>query len=316
MNLTATDAEINDQLKALAESAGMTIDELYSRLDKQGITKEDLGMMYKNKIIIEKLLENTVFVNKDVEAPELVRASHILVDSEEKAKSLLAELDKGASFEELAKNYSKDSTAANGGDLGYFSRGKMVAEFEKAAFETPVGKVSGIVKTQYGFHILKVTDKVNGGKMLLKDITNPIQRQSVISDETELIQTYTNVFVEKANVEIMGNATATTKPALSTTTTLDMQKIKLDAFAACLSNKGAELYGAEGCSYCEQQKQVFGDSFSKINYAECAKKGDTKQTDACDAKGIEAYPTWIVKGKLYKGFRSLDELGKMTGCLV
>jgi len=89
-----------------------------------------------------------------------VRASHILVDSEDKAKEIIAKLDAGGDFAELAKENSKDGSAADGGDLGYFGPGRMVPEFEQAAMALEVGQHSKEpVKSQFGFHVIKVTDK-------------------------------------------------------------------------------------------------------------------------------------------------------------
>lgn len=88
-----------------------------------------------------------------------VKASHILVSSESEAKVLKSEIDEGASFEELAKKYSKCPSGKNGGDLGYFRRGQMVKEFENAAFDTEINKVSDPIKTQFGYHLIKVYDK-------------------------------------------------------------------------------------------------------------------------------------------------------------
>ncbi len=92
-------------------------------------------------------------------AEEEVRARHILVDSEEEAKKLKAELDKGADFAELANKNSKDSRDGSGGDLGYFTRDRMVPEFAEAAFSAEKGKVVGPVKTQFGWHLILVVDK-------------------------------------------------------------------------------------------------------------------------------------------------------------
>ncbi|ASN06594.1 peptidylprolyl isomerase [Virgibacillus necropolis] len=89
-----------------------------------------------------------------------VKASHILVADEKTAKEVKQKLADGGDFAELAKEYSTDKASAEkGGDLGYFSVGKMVPEFEDAAYSLEVGKVSEPVKTQHGFHIIKVTDK-------------------------------------------------------------------------------------------------------------------------------------------------------------
>ncbi len=91
---------------------------------------------------------------------EQVRASHILVADEAKAQSILDELALGTSFPELATRDSQDTASAEkGGDLGFFSRGQMVPEFEAAAFALQIGETSGIVKTDYGYHIIRVTDR-------------------------------------------------------------------------------------------------------------------------------------------------------------
>lgn len=88
-----------------------------------------------------------------------VKASHILVDTKQEADSIKAKIDNGASFEAMAKKYSKCPSGQDGGDLGYFSRGQMVKPFEDVAFSLPVGKVSEPVKTQFGWHLIKVYDK-------------------------------------------------------------------------------------------------------------------------------------------------------------
>lgn len=88
-----------------------------------------------------------------------VKASHILVNSKEEAELIKWKLDQGESFEALAKEYSRCPSAANGGDLGYFERGQMVKPFEDAAFCLPVGKASDPVKTQFGWHIIKVYER-------------------------------------------------------------------------------------------------------------------------------------------------------------
>ncbi|WP_223254486.1 peptidylprolyl isomerase [Bacillus sp. HNG] len=99
--------------------------------------------------------------NKDSFAqPEQVQASHILVDDEGTANEVATKLADGADFAELAKEYSKDTANAGaGGELGYFGKGEMVADFENAAFSLGIDEISDPVKTEYGYHIIKVTDK-------------------------------------------------------------------------------------------------------------------------------------------------------------
>jgi peptidyl-prolyl cis-trans isomerase C len=90
---------------------------------------------------------------------EEVRARHILVESEDEAKQLAEELKKGGDFADLAKKKSKDPGASDGGDLGYFTKEQMVPEFSKVAFELEPGKISDPVKSQFGWHVIKVEDK-------------------------------------------------------------------------------------------------------------------------------------------------------------
>ena len=86
-----------------------------------------------------------------------ISASHILVDQEHEAQDLLKKLNEGVSFEDLAKQFSKCPSGGRGGALGEFGKGMMVKPFEDAAFALEVGKVSGIVKTQFGHHLIKRT---------------------------------------------------------------------------------------------------------------------------------------------------------------
>jgi len=86
-----------------------------------------------------------------------VKASHILVESEKEAQDILAKINSGESFEKLAKIKSKCPSGRKGGDLGWFGKGMMVKEFEDASFSAKDGDVVGPVKTQFGYHIIKVT---------------------------------------------------------------------------------------------------------------------------------------------------------------
>jgi peptidyl-prolyl cis-trans isomerase C len=100
---------------------------------------------------------------KDKAGEEEVHAQHILVKTEDEAKSVIVELDKGADFGELAKKYSTDPSASSGGDLGYFGHNDMVKEFADAAFALSPGQYSKTpVKTEFGWHVIKVEDRRAG----------------------------------------------------------------------------------------------------------------------------------------------------------
>src|SRR3977135_3142678 len=96
---------------------------------------------------------------KQIEGEQEVHARHILVETEDEAKAIEAELKKGADFAELAKKKSKDPGAADGGDLGFFTKDQMVPEFSAVAFALEPGKISDPVKSQFGWHVIKVEEK-------------------------------------------------------------------------------------------------------------------------------------------------------------
>lgn len=94
-----------------------------------------------------------------VEPQEEIKARHILVATEEEAQAVIDALDAGGDFEELAKEHSTGPSGAEGGDLGYFTAGTMVAEFNDAAFALQAGEISVPVKTKFGWHVIKVEDR-------------------------------------------------------------------------------------------------------------------------------------------------------------
>ncbi|VVB73025.1 Foldase protein PrsA [uncultured archaeon] len=88
-----------------------------------------------------------------------VHASHILCKTEKKAREVQEKMAAGQSFSEMARKYSQCPSGKSGGDLGWFGKGQMVPEFEKAAFEGEKGKILGPVKTQFGYHLIEVMDR-------------------------------------------------------------------------------------------------------------------------------------------------------------
>ena len=112
------------------------------------------------------------------EVEDEVRARHILVDSKEKARELFEKVAYGTDFAELAKQNSKDPGSKDqGGDLGYFSRGQMVPQFEEAAFKLQKGEVSQPFETQFGWHILKVDDRRAGQARAVRGREGPHRRR-------------------------------------------------------------------------------------------------------------------------------------------
>ena len=115
---------------------------------------------------------------KDQAGREEVHAQHILVKTEDEAKSVIAELDKGADFGELAKKYSTDPSASSGGDLGYFGHDDMVKAFTDAAFALPKGQYSKTpVKTEFGWHVIKVKDRRAGKPPSFEEAREQLSRE-------------------------------------------------------------------------------------------------------------------------------------------
>ncbi|WP_244488327.1 peptidylprolyl isomerase [Devosia sp. Root436] len=121
------------------------------------------------------------FVADFVPADE-IRASHILVASEEEANAIKAELDGGADFAAIAKEKSIDPGAANGGDLGFFGKGMMVAPFETAAFAlTDIGQISAPVQSQFGWHIIKLEEKRQSTPPAFEQVASQLQQQLLMT---------------------------------------------------------------------------------------------------------------------------------------
>lgn len=134
---------------------------------------------------------------------EQVKASHILVKTEEEAKAVLEELKGGKEFGEIAVAKSVCPSKAKAGDLGWFERGRMVPEFEKVAFELKKDEISGVVKSQFGYHVIKTTDKKDGYQKDLAEVTGEIRQRLEQEKLGKLIQSTVERLKKEQKVEIM-----------------------------------------------------------------------------------------------------------------
>jgi len=185
-------------------------------LDKEENFIQQLERIKKQVLIqyaVEKLFSSIVVEDEEISnyymnhresfvIPEKVRASHILVDSLDEANEILNQLKDGMAFEEAARKYSSCPSKENGGDLGEFTRGQMVQEFEDAAFSLAEGEISEPVKTQFGYHIIKLITKKESEISPLEDVKEQIKSYLLSSKQRELFSARTDELKGKFEVNM------------------------------------------------------------------------------------------------------------------
>lgn len=162
-----------------------------------------MNKLMKSVTVEEGEIINYYNQNKSMlKTPDTVRASHILVSEEQKAVEILEEINKGMSFESASEQYSVCPSKEKGGDLGYFEKSKMVPEFGKAAFEMEVGQISQPVKTQFGYHIIKLVDKKEGGIKSLDEVKSQLVQQVLLKKQQDKYLEKTAELKSKYEVKI------------------------------------------------------------------------------------------------------------------
>lgn len=198
--VTVPDEEVAVELAAQIEDNGgkEAFDNL---LQQSGITQKEFEASITEYLSIRKILEPRIDITEDeiktyfeenkesLNEEEQVEASHILVEDEATAKEVAKKLADGGDFAALAKEYSQDeANAEKGGELGYFAKGKMVPEFDKAAFSMKPDTISEPIKTDFGYHIIHVTDKKEAKEATYEDHKDDIKEQLVDAQiQTEYI---------------------------------------------------------------------------------------------------------------------------------
>jgi peptidyl-prolyl cis-trans isomerase SurA len=215
-----------------------SMEELEKAATSQGISYEDFKQNLKNQIITQQVISKEVGsrmnVSKDelqkfyddhksqLEQPEQIRLSELLISTEKKDKDknppadetqlvaaaqakaddLLAQLRKGASFEDLAKKNSDGPTAAQGGDLGYFKRATLAKELEEKTFAMKPGDVSDVIRTKQGFVILKVAEHQQAGVPPLSQIEGKVQDALYMQKLQPALRAYLQKLREEAFIDI------------------------------------------------------------------------------------------------------------------
>lgn len=172
-------------------------------------TKTNLLKGYAFNKIVEDIkledeeVEDFFTHNKNLFAKEeSIKASHILVESKEEADSILEKINDGMAFEDAAREFSTCPSKEAGGSLGEFGRGQMVPEFEQAAFAMEEESISSPVKTQFGYHIIKLDEKNEGKDVEYSEVKNEVEKQLLAKKQEEKYIEKISSLKEKYPVEI------------------------------------------------------------------------------------------------------------------
>jgi len=232
--IVVTAEDVNDHIKAMAAAEKLSMEDMKALIEASGQSFEQWKqqMQFEKGIAYQKLFESRFddkvnLTEEDArkyysenqqqfEIPEQVRASHILIKpdtsdpnvepalakaaAKAKAEELLKQIKDGDDFAELALANSGCPSSARGGDLGFFSRGRMVPAFEEAAFALEVGRVSDIVETRFGYHIIKATDKKEASTKTFEQEKDDILKLLTQTRQAELAKEYIESLKAQANI--------------------------------------------------------------------------------------------------------------------
>ena len=227
-NIVITEEEVINKITeiAAAQRPPLSLEEFRKKTAQYGQNFDELKQQLQKRMTYQKVMEaqraGKINITEEdakkyydenptqFEVKEQVRASHILIkpdtndpdpnQAKAKIQDLLEQIKGGADFAELAKANSACPSAAGGGDLKFFPRGKMAPPFEKAAFALEVGKVSDIVETQFGYHIIKVTDHKDAGTTSFEQARDNIIKLLTRKKQSELDNNYIDSLKAAANI--------------------------------------------------------------------------------------------------------------------
>ena len=228
--IAVTDAEVDSTIKQM-RSQLPNDQEFTKALAARGMTIEKLKSDARIDISINKMMEAEAsaqpapgdaqvreFYDKNPDKfkqDEACRASHILFKVEEsadaatkkkvrdQAEGVLKEVRAGADFAELARKHSADGSAQQGGDLNFFTKGQMVPAFDQAAFALKPGQISDIVTTQFGYHIIKVTERRAASTVPFEQVSERIKEYLTEQQKQEKVQTFIESLKQKAKIEVL-----------------------------------------------------------------------------------------------------------------
>lgn len=207
-NYEVTEEDVNAEIQSMKDTYG---DQYDSIIEQNFGSEDELREIIRISLLQEAAIAEDIEITEEDLEEEYnrqnteIEAQHILVADEDTANEVKQKLDEGEDFAELAKEYSTDGSAEDGGDLGYFSTGEMVPEFEEAAYNMEVDEISGPVQSQFGFHIIKVNDIRDKEESIGKfeDVKEDLRRELLTKrmDVTK-VQEKMDSLIEDAKVDI------------------------------------------------------------------------------------------------------------------
>jgi peptidyl-prolyl cis-trans isomerase SurA len=230
LSITVSTRDLDMAIENVKKVNAITDEQLRSALMAEGVSFEDYRQELREQIkrnkLVSRVVRREVIVDEErlkrfysehvarFKEPDQIRASHILILIPQDADDLLVEalrhkgdtilerLRRGEDFQQLARVYSDDASGKNGGDLGFFKRGELLPEFERATFGLQPGQVIGLVRTKIGFHIIKVTERKEGSVIPYGDVTEKIRNQYIKEESKRLYEAWLKKVKEESFIEV------------------------------------------------------------------------------------------------------------------
>jgi foldase protein PrsA len=346
--ITVSDEELNAYILELLQYFGIAEADFEAALSAQNMSREDFEYNSKRQLIVNKLVNETIYESIDVSEDALQArynqdqqyfaipaqsiVKHILLTAKEnetddelksRAKKVKNKVDDDfANFCDLVKEFTADmGSVETCGEYKVAQNGQFVKEFEEAAFEMDDGDLA-LVKTEFGYHVIWKVGEQEAGIMPFADVKESIKGLIFQEQASSLLAQYVASLRDNAVIEkYPGEKEIETAP-LTVEKEKEQEKemqveieetkpVRQGNFGKCLAEKGAVFYGVEWAPGVKEQQEILGEAFTEINYVDCDPKTGAIPT-ACDS--ISVYPTWIVGDKVLKGKQSVNALAKETGC--
>lgn len=189
-----------------------------NQLRERDTSLQEWSTALKRDLLIEKVVRQEVYANlavseeeiaayydenvKAFDRPAQVRARQIVVSTEEEGQKVLGLLRQGEEFAAVARQYSLSPDAAEGGDLGFFAKGEMPAEFEQTVFKLVVGRLSDLVKSEYGFHVFLVEEKREAAQLTIDEVRDEIRGTLLEAKKDEVYQQWLRDLRARATIEM------------------------------------------------------------------------------------------------------------------